>query len=139
MYNWARKMSQPLFYKAVKAGDLGTVQEMLARDPDLVHARDADDSTPLHWAAWKGQAAIIDILLDADSDIQAHNKNDHWGTTPLHAAAHGNQKAAVATLIRRGADINALKSSGQGTPLAETEVHNATAAAKLLMSAGAVR
>jgi ankyrin repeat protein len=124
-------------YKAVKAGDVARVRQLIAEDPALIHARDGDQSTPLHWAAWKGHAEVIEALLDGGADIQAHNTNYHWGTTPLHAAAHGNQKAAVDTLIRRGADINALKANGAGTPLAETKVHNATAAAKLLRAAGA--
>jgi ankyrin repeat protein len=130
-------MVEKEFYRAVKAGDVVAVRTYLAQDPKLVHARDADQSTPLHWAAWKGHPEIIDALLDAGADIQAHNENGHWGTTPLHAAAHGNRNSAAAALIRRGADVNAVKASGSGTPLAETKAHNATAAAKVLIAAGA--
>jgi ankyrin repeat protein len=130
-------MKEKEMFRAVKNGDVSTVQTLVRDEPDLIHARDADHSTPLHWAAWKGYPEIIDALLDAGADIQAHNKNDHWGTTPLHAAAHGNRKDAVAALIRRGAEVNAVKANGFGTPLAETETHNATAAAKLLIAAGA--
>jgi len=125
-------------FRAVKAGDLARVKELLAQEPGLVHVRDREMSTPLHWAAWKDQPGIIDVLLDEGAEIQTHNENNHWGTTPLHAAAHGNNPRAVAALLRRGADVNALKSDGTGTPLAETKVHNATAAAKLLRAAGAV-
>lgn len=125
-------------FKAVKAGDAQAVRSLLAADPSLVHAVDADKSTPLHWAAWKGHPEVIEVLLDAGADIQAHNENFHWGTTPLHAAAHGNQKASVEVLIRRGADVNAVRSTGSGTPLAETKAHNATAAAKLIRAAGGV-
>ena len=131
-------MSAAEFFRAVKQGDLVAVRAVLTADPELVYAVDKELSTPLHWAAWKGHAAIIEILLDAGADIQAHNANAHWGTTALHAAAHGNQKAAVEVLIRRGADINAQKTIGSGTPIGETLVHNATAAAKLLKAAGAV-
>src|SRR5579862_7333319 len=107
-------MSATDMFRAVKAGDAAKVGELLATDPALLHARDSDDSTPLHWAAWKGHAEVIHMLLDAGADIQAHNKNGHWGTTPLHAAAHGNQKAATDALIRRGADVNAVKADGKG-------------------------
>jgi len=131
-------MSSVDMFRAVKAGDVARVKELLAQDPALVHARDGDQSTPLHWAAWKDQPEVVEVLLDAGADIQAHNENYHWGTTPLHAAAHGNNKRAVEALIRRGADVNALKANGTGRPLGETKVHNATAAAKLLKAAGAV-
>jgi ankyrin repeat protein len=130
-------MREKEFFKAVKAGDEAATRTLLADEPGLINARDADKSTPLHYAAWKGHAGVIEILLDAGADIGAHNENDHWGTTPLHAAAHANNKDAAAVLIRRGANVNAARAAGSGTPLAETRVHNATAVAKLLREAGA--
>jgi len=130
-------MQEKAFFKAVKDGDLILVEQRLAEDPNLVHARDQDMSTPLHWAAWKGHPTIIHTLIDSGADIHAHNENSHWGTTPLHAAAHGNRKDAAVALLRRGADPNILKSNGTGTPLQETAVHNANAVAKILRSAGA--
>jgi len=131
-------MNEKLFFKAVKAGDVAAVQQLLQIEPSLTQARDAEQSTGLHWAAWKGHGPVVEVLLDAGADIQAHNENYHWGTTPLHAAAHGNQKAAAEVLIRRGADVNAIKANGSGRPLAETKVHNATTVAKLLKEAGAI-
>ncbi|MDR3688834.1 MAG: ankyrin repeat domain-containing protein [Fimbriimonas sp.] len=130
-------MSQKEMFRAVKNGDIDKVRELLAADADLVHARDAEASTPIHYAAWKGHPEIIVLLADAGADVNAHNDNGHWGTTPLHAAAHGNRPQAVEALIRKGANVNSPKSTGPGTPLAETKVHNATAAAKVLRQAGA--
>ena len=79
---------------------------------------------------------VVQAPLDAGADINDHNQNDHWGTTPLHAAAHGNQKKVAEVLIARGADLTA-RNMNKRTPLGETEVHNATAVAKLLVAAGA--
>ena len=130
-------MLEKEIFKAVKAGDAATVRALLAQEPGLIGARDKEESTPLHWAAWKGHPEVAEALLDAGADIGAHSANGHWGTTPLHAAAHGNQKAVAEVLIRRGADVNAARAVGTGTPLAETRVHNATAVAKLLIANGA--
>lgn len=130
-------MDAKQFFRAVKNGDSSGVRTALEADPGLVRVRDGDESTPLHWAAWKGHAEIVEQLLDAGADIQAHNANFHWGTTPLHAAAHGNQRNAAEVLIARGADVNAVRSTGSGTPLDETKAHNATAVAKLLRASGA--
>ena len=117
--------------RAVKKGDVATVQRVLKQDATALDARDSDGSTPLHCAAWKGHAEVVKTLLDAGADVNARNQNDHWGDTPLHAAAHGNQRAVAEILIARGANVRAKNPAGR-TPLDETKVHNATAVAKLL-------
>lgn len=128
--------AQKQILKAAKSGDAETVRTLLAADAALVTTRDSDGSTPLHCAAWKGHAAVCAMLLDHGADVNARNANDHWGDTPLHAAAHGNQRAVAELLLARGADLNALNPAGR-TPLAETEIHRATAVAKLLRGQGA--
>ncbi len=122
--------------KAAKAGDSAAVRELLKTDRSLINAKDTDGSTPLHCAAWKGHPEVVSVLLDHGADINARNQNDHWGDTPLHAAAHGNQRTVAEVLIARGADLQAKNPAGR-TPLQETEIHKATAVAKLLREHGA--
>jgi ankyrin repeat protein len=124
-------------FKFVKRGDVERVRELLAQEPALVHARDVDESTPLHHAAWKGHAEVAALLLEAGADVNAQNRNDHWGGTPLHAAAHGNQKAVAEILLARGADLHATSCNGR-TPIQETTFHKATSVANLLKRNGAV-
>ncbi|HEY3328966.1 MAG TPA: ankyrin repeat domain-containing protein [Capsulimonadaceae bacterium] len=124
------------FFRAVKAGDHATVAELLAANPSLATIADAEASTPLHYAAWKGHSEIAKLLIGSGADIAARNRNDHWGTSPLHAAAHANNTALVTLLIDSGADINATDDNGK-TPLFHTSFHKATAAAKLLRAKGA--
>jgi ankyrin repeat protein len=130
------EMDEKSFWRAVKNGEIDLVKQSLADSPSAIGLRDKDQSTALHWAAWKGHVELAGLLLDHGADIQAHNENGHWGTTPLHAAAHGNQAKVVELLLARGADVNAQRAIGTGTPLGETRAHNATAAAKLLRAAG---
>lgn len=122
--------------KAAKKGDSAKLKELLALQPNLLNARDADDSTPLHCAAWKGHVEAVGILLAAGADVNAVNQNGHWGPTPLHAAAHGNQAPVAELLIQHGANVNALDTGGN-TPLFHTTFHKATAAAKVLRKHGA--
>ncbi len=122
--------------KAAKSGAAGRVKELLDQDATLISARDTDGSTPLHCATWKGQQAVVELLLRLGADVNARNQNDHWGTTPLHAAAHANQRAIAELLIAHGADVNAINLNGR-TPLAETEFHKARPVANLLKQHGA--
>jgi hypothetical protein len=119
------------FLKAVKSGDAARVRALLAENPALVGVEEADESTPLHCAAWKGHAEVAAILLDHGADLHAQSRNEHYGGTLLHAAAHGNQKAAAELLIERGADVQAVSGNGR-TPLQETAFHNASSVARLL-------
>ena len=66
-------------------------------------------------AAWGNKnPAIISMLLDAGSDLEAQTKN---GRTPLHMAAINNTVATImTTLIDAGADVNARADRGF-TPL----------------------
>src|SRR5690349_4766302 len=115
--------------KAAKSGNAARVGELLAEDASLLHAQDADGSTPLHYAAWKGHTEVARLLLERGADVSLQNNNGHWGGTPLHAAAHANQKAVAELLIAHGADVNGRSLNGR-TPLEETEVHNAAAVAR---------
>jgi ankyrin repeat protein len=122
--------------RAAKSGAVARVKELLEQDPALISARDSDGSTPLHCATWKGQLAVVELLLTRGAEVNARNQNDHWGTTPLHAAAHANQRAIAELLIAHGADLHATNLNGR-TPLAETEFHKAKPVANLLKQHGA--
>lgn len=74
---------------------------------------DGDGNSPLHWAAVKGHANIIDLLLLAQAEPNLPNKDRD---TPLHWAASGGSAECVQKLLARNANPTA-KNSENTTPL----------------------
>jgi len=68
------------FFGAVRRRDHDRVRELLAEDAALVHARDDDGATALHYAAEAGDSALANVLLDAGADINA--RDARFNATP---------------------------------------------------------
>ena len=66
--------------------------------------------TSLHWAVWRGEAAVMESLLQNKVEVEAKGKD---GLTALHLAARCGCDSAVEFLIRRlGAELNAESGDG---------------------------
>ena len=46
-------------------------------------------ATPLHWAAWHGNAELVRLILTYHPPIE--NSDNDYKVTPLHWAIHGSQ------------------------------------------------
>lgn len=68
------------------------------------------DWTPLHWAAYTGEAPIVTQILDAGAKA---NPQEHSGLTPMHIAAIDGHKEAVVTLLAHGADPTIRNNQGK--------------------------
>jgi ankyrin repeat protein len=90
------------------------VADLLIRRGAAVNtATGAEDQTPLHMAARRGNIAIARVLLDAGAVLEARDKK---GETPLRRAVNCGHPDFVALLLARGADVNARDRQGR-TPL----------------------
>ena len=81
--------------EAVKAGDLATVEALLASGVD-VHQQDEQGWTPLNWAAGKGDVAMVESLLKHGADIFTVGRDQRTPYMIALAAA----RVEVARLLR---------------------------------------
>lgn len=95
---------------AIKVGDLQRVVDLLPGVPD-VNALDAAGLALLHWAADRGDSAVLAAVLAAPGcDV---NVRDESGQTALHYACSVGHAECVAMLLRAGAERNAADAEGQ--------------------------
>ena len=100
--------SSPIADAAMR-GDLATVKTLVAAGKD-VNAAQGDGMTALHWAADRGDAAMVDLLLKAKASVTATTRSA--GYTALHIAAKGGHSAIMLALLKAGADANLVTGSG---------------------------
>ena len=74
---------------------------LLSADPKLVDRPGFSGEVPLHWAVKKSNSKMIDILCQANCDV---NAGDQYGNIPLHfATACTSNVAIVQQLLANGA------------------------------------
>lgn len=88
--------------EALKVGN-GVAVMFLARNPDFDPNERVGDWTPLTYAAFKGNVAAAEALLDAGAKINLRNTR-LGGATPLREAVNGRNDEMWHFLRRRGAD-----------------------------------
>ncbi|KAJ3994917.1 ankyrin repeat-containing domain protein [Lentinula boryana] len=123
-------MSTLSVHSAALTHQIGLLRTLVSENPSLVNVADADERTPLHWAASSGDLDIARYLIDQKAEVDkvdgsveelvgagadVNRKNDK-GLTPLHYAASKSRINIGKLLISRGADINAKDKANQ-TPL----------------------
>lgn len=110
-----------------------SVTRLLKLNQQLIHFRDGEGRTVLHYAAWAGNPEIVAQLIQAGADKDAQ---DDEGLTPLHLAANFGRIDVVDMLLELGAKIDAEDTIGQ-TPLHFAAMEGQSEVAKLLISKNA--
>ena len=93
-------------HSAARYGDSDAVGRMLDRRPELLNARGKLGMTPLHEAAWHGQAEVVAVLLARGADVNALWRGSNTGTdgrlTPLDIAVQHNRPVVTGLLQAKG-------------------------------------
>jgi hypothetical protein len=132
------------FIAAIHAGDLATLQRVLADNPGLAASRlggVAKGRTPLHVVAdWPGYfpngPQIVRMLIGARADPNARDPDKPRSETPLHWAASSDDVDVARALIDGGADVETPDGS-IGTPLDNAIGYACWHVARLLVQRGA--
>ena len=104
------------WFDAAKAGDLATMQRLLAEEPCLLYYRGKGISygfvghSALHWVAAKGHVDVVAWLVQ-EQRANPNVRNNGEGS-PLHAAAMGGQHEAARALCAMGIDTTLRNSQG---------------------------
>jgi uncharacterized protein len=95
-------------------GDREAVRGLLQKGAD-VNAAQSDGMTALHWAAFKGDAELAQMLVYAGAHPDAVTRIGQY--TPLHVATREGNVAVSKMLIDKGADVNAKTTNSGASPL----------------------
>ena len=94
------KQGRTPLYVASSLGYIDVVKALLEKGSN-VNTQDKNGMSPIHSAAYNGDADIIDVLIAAPGI--SVNKTTNDGRTPLHFAANYNKLDAVKALLKHPA------------------------------------
>ena len=94
---------------AAANGKIEKVRNLLDEGVD-VDTRDSDNRTILHWAARKGHADIVQLLLERGANAKLAD-ND-YGNTPIHSASYKGHTDVVRMLLDHGVEPNTKNNIG---------------------------
>ena len=126
---WPAPSTTTSLAEAAMRGDLRSVKSMLGKCADTkvtrgdakaakslatqcadVNAAMGDGMSALHWAAERGDTAMVGLLVKAGAKVTSTTRIG--ANTPLHVASRNGNAAVVRALLKAGADPNARTSGG---------------------------
>ena len=116
----------------VNAGERDAAIDLIADGAD-VNELSVDGTTALHWAVYRKDLELVQMLLDEDADPNLRND---YGATPMTVASEHGDFEIMRALVDAGGDIESPNSEGQTLLMAVARTGN-TDTAKLLLDKGA--
>lgn len=118
---------------AAEVGNEALMEELLSENAALFMAQDERGWTPLHSAAYHGQANSILLLVQHGAPVDALDSSER---SPLMIAADEGHTESVKQLLNLGADVN-LSSATAQCPLNQALLRNHAETVRVLLEAGA--
>lgn len=118
---------------AAMQGNRAVVRSLLKQRVD-VNAAQGDGMTALHWAAFRDDLEMLELLLAAGANVQSVTRVG--AITPLLIACTNGSPAALKALLKAGADPNSVNANGT-TALMTAASSGDPGAVKVLLDQGA--
>eukprot|EP01041_Mallomonas_annulata_P013034 gene13034-27510_t len=123
-----------LLHNAIRNEAIEEVKTLIASGSD-VNEKDGMSRTPLHIAAWKGNSAIIKLLIQSKASTSEVAKD---GFTALHFAVQSGDVDSCEVLIKKNKSLLGSRvSKGNKTALHLASAKNNVALVRLLIALGA--
>ncbi len=91
-----------IVFEAASAGDVDMLETILSSDPTQANAVLEDGSTPLHYAASRGQDDAVDVLLNSGANPAALDENSETPADVARQNAHVDLAKRLQALITGG-------------------------------------
>lgn len=91
-------------FQAIVDDNIRDVERIIKKDRSEVNNRNADNNYPIHVAAKKGRASILQLLVNNGADV---NQKGYSFLCPIHFAADFNYPDIIQFLLSKGANIEA--------------------------------
>jgi len=122
-------------FEAAATGQTARVRELLAANPSLVNSYAPDGFHPLGLAAFFGNKATVDALLEAGADVNEQSR-ESMKVSALHSAAAARRPDIAEALLARGANPN-LRGEAGITVFHEVAITGQIDLAEMLVKHGA--
>jgi ankyrin repeat protein len=122
-------------FEAAATGQTARVRELLASNPAQVNAYAPDGFHPLGLAAFFGNRATVEALLEAGADVNQQSR-ESMKVSALHSSAAARRPDIAELLLAKGANPNARAEAGV-TVLHEVAITGQIDLAEMLLKHGA--
>jgi uncharacterized protein len=122
-------------FEAAATGQTGRVREIIAASPDMLNAYAPDGFHPLGLAAFFGNKATVEALLQAGADVNQQSR-EAMRVSALHSSAAARRPDIAQLLLARGANAN-LRAQGGITVFHEAAATGQIDLAEMLLKHGA--
>lgn len=122
-------------FEAAATGQTARVRELLAANPSMVNDYAPDGFHPLGLAAFFGNQAAVEALLQSGADVNQQSR-EAMKVSALHSSAAARRPDIAALLLAKGANPN-VRAEGGGTVLHEVAITGQIDLAEMLLRHGA--